>query len=300
MPFIGSTRGTFGAQGKLANNPPAIIGTLANPATSGIALKNGGYPSGVYYIRTSGMTTAVQAYVDNDFSGGGWILCTYGYAADTASSSSNRVMPNMNHDGSSFPYDSSNRASSRGILAAPGAQKSTLLIAKASTECLMAAGGNPSSGGINNYTYAWKYTIPSPSSLTFANHSNYYNGSMSISTVTVYGLKGETGTYTGKQLLTQSLGSSWGDSYPTGYGPVTVSNGTVKGDPSAGGGGWESGPHFPSIHSGSRASSRGNPISSSPDLGFNGYFEGESYYTYRGWYTATGNGFTGQMSIWFR
>jgi hypothetical protein len=299
MPLISSTRGNFGAQGKglRASGP---IGTLANPATSGIALKNAGYASGVYYIRTTGMTTAVQAYVDNDFSGGGWILCTYGFVADTGAGSSNRVMPNMNHDGSSFPYNSSSRASSRGILAAPGGQKSTLLIAKASTECLMAAGGNPSSGGINNYTYAWKFTIPSPSSLTFANHSNYYNGSMGISTVTVYGLKGETGTYTGKQLLTESLGSSWGDSYPTGYGPVTIANGTVKGDPNAGGGGWNSGPHFPSIHSGSRASSRQAPISSSPDLGFNGFFEGESYYTYRGWYTANGTDYTGQMSIWFR
>ena len=117
---------------------------------------------------------------------------------------------------------------------------------------------------------------------------------MGISTVTVYGLKGETGTYTGKQLLTESLGTSWGDSYPTGYGPVTIASDTVRS------GTWNSGPHFPSIHSGSRNNARGNPISSSPDLGFNGFFEGESHYTYRGWYTATGNGYTGQMSIWFR
>ncbi len=117
---------------------------------------------------------------------------------------------------------------------------------------------------------------------------------MGISTVTVYGLKGETGTYTGKQLLTESLGTSWGDSYPSGYGPVTIASDTVRS------GTWNSGPHFPSIHSGSRNSSRGTPISSSPDLGFNGFFEGESHYTYRGWYTATGTGYTGQMSIWFR
>lgn len=288
------TRKVYGAGSRFDKSLLGPIGTLANPAISGVQLKNAGYASGVYYIKNAQMSTAVQVYVDNTNHGGGWMLCAYGYAASSdATNSNNLTIPNLNHDGSQFSYTPNSRATARGLIASPSGQKSTLLLAKASTEILMAAGGNPSSGGINGYTYAWKFTIPSPSSLTFENHSATYNSAQPIDTVTVTALQGDSGTAT-RQTQRYSLGHSWSDTYPTGYGAVTASSGTINS------GNYNVGPHFPSIHSGSRNSSRSREITSSPDLGFNGYYAGETGYTYRGYYTLNSFDNYGQMSIWFR
>jgi hypothetical protein len=111
---------------------------------------------------------------------------------------------------------------------------------------------------------------------------------------TVTGLKGDTGTWT-RYTIKEAVGASWGDSYPTGYGVVettTPKNGT-----------WDYGPFFPSIHSGSRNVAPSNPtvVSSSPDIGVNGYTAGAQSYTYRGWYGAgIAHGQTGQTSIWVK
>lgn len=70
------------------------LGTLSQPAISGVALKNLNYPSGNYYIKPTGYTgAAIQCYVDNDNQGGGWVLIGKGrqdnqslwFGADTSS-----------------------------------------------------------------------------------------------------------------------------------------------------------------------------------------------------------------------
>ena len=51
----------------------ASIGTVANPASSGVQLANQGYPDGYYYIAVSGYSSQ-RMYVDNTRNGGGWLL----------------------------------------------------------------------------------------------------------------------------------------------------------------------------------------------------------------------------------
>lgn len=54
---------------------PAPVGTATNPATSGVILKNLGFPSGNYYIKPTNYSgAAVNCYVDNTNQGGGWVL----------------------------------------------------------------------------------------------------------------------------------------------------------------------------------------------------------------------------------
>ena len=60
--------------GNMASAGAEEIGTLALPAVSGLQLYNAGYPSGVYYIKPAGESTAIQCYVDNATDGGGWVL----------------------------------------------------------------------------------------------------------------------------------------------------------------------------------------------------------------------------------
>ena len=61
MPFYNSVRGVLGPQG--LKSSLTAIGTLSNPATSGIQLYDAGYrTSGLYYITTS--TGTKQVYVD--------------------------------------------------------------------------------------------------------------------------------------------------------------------------------------------------------------------------------------------
>lgn len=265
-------------------------------APSALYLKNtvGLTTSGVYWIKNSLMTQPVQVYCDLSYDGGGYMLLAYGYVASTNDSSSNKAIPNLNHDGTAWSYTPGSRASSNGLVLSPSSQKSALLLAKASTTMIMAAGSNPSSGGIDGYSYVYRFPIPDPAALTFNNHSYYYNSSMTNVAVTVTGLKGDTGTWS-RYTIKEAIGASWGDSYPTGYGCIessTPKNGT-----------WDYGPFFPSIHSGSRNIAPSNPtvVSSSPDIGVNGYTAGAQSYTYRGWYGAgIGVNQTGQTSIWVK
>lgn len=62
MPFVNSTRATFGPQGRL-DYRASSLGTISNPAESGVALWDAGLRvSGLYYITTS--QGAKQVYVD--------------------------------------------------------------------------------------------------------------------------------------------------------------------------------------------------------------------------------------------
>jgi hypothetical protein len=67
----------------ITNNWGPAIGTLVNPATSGMQLKNLGYPSGVYHINWDG-TNVYQVRVENNLEGGGWMqILNYVRSADT-------------------------------------------------------------------------------------------------------------------------------------------------------------------------------------------------------------------------
>lgn len=270
--------------------------SYAAAAPSATFIKNLGISaSGVYWIKTPNMATPVQVYCDLSYDSGGYMLLAYGYVSSTGDDSANKAIPNLNHDGTAWAYAPTNRASTNGLVLSPSSQKSALLIAKSSTYMIMAAGSNPTTGGIDSYTYVYKFGIPSPSSLTFNNHSYYYNGSMTNSSgLTVTGLKGDTGTWT-RYTIVEAIGASWGDSYPSGYGCIESS--TPKNA------NWNYGPFFPSIHSGSRNIAPSNPtvVTSSPDIGVNGYTAGAQSYTYRGWYGAgIGHSQTGQTSIWVK
>lgn len=266
----------------------------AAPSAAYIKSITGTTVSGYYWIKNSAMSYPVQVYCDMSYDSGGYMLLAYGYVASTSDSASNYAIPNLNHDGSAWAYSAESRASTNGLVASPNSQKSALLLAKNSTNVIMAAGNNPSSGGIDNYAYVYKIQIPNPTALTFNNHSYYYNSSMTNSgAITVTGLKGETGTWT-RYTIVEALGASWGDSYPSGYGFIESTSPKNAS--------WNNGPFFPSIHSGSRSPAANNAVvvSSSPDIGVNGYGAGARSYTYRGWYTAGGTGYTGQTSIWVK
>jgi hypothetical protein len=59
-------------------------GTLTNPGTSGIDIKNSGVTtSGWYYVKTSTMPTPKQVYINMVDDGGGWMLISYNPNAAT-------------------------------------------------------------------------------------------------------------------------------------------------------------------------------------------------------------------------
>lgn len=274
--------------------------TEARAAPSAAYLKNtmGITTNGLYWIKNSRMTYAAQVYCDFTYDSGGWMLLSYGFLATTGDSSSNYAMPNLNHDrptGTTYSYNPTNRASTYGLVSNSYSVQTALLLAQGSSQMMFAAGGNPSSGGIDGYTNVYRIEIPNPNALTFANHSYTYGGaSMNVSAVTVTGLKGDIGTWT-RWTFTEAIGATWSDTYPTGYG--LVSNSTVRG--------WngDGGPFFPSVHSGSRTTAAPtNPAlqTASPDIGVNGFQQGARSYSYRGWYGSTSVNNTGQMSIWVR
>jgi hypothetical protein len=283
---------TAATAGRTARSIKALTGTTTN---------------GMYWIKTEEMSIPTLVYCDMGYDGGGYMLVTYGFVNTTGEDSANRPIPNLNHDGMQFEYNPFSRASNNGLVTPHGGQQTAVKLGRASTTSIWAAGGNPTSGGINSYTYVYRIDIPSPKELTFRNHSYYYNTATDATTekgasVNVVGLKGDTSTVQ-KYLKLATLSNSWGDSYPSGYGAGTSSN-------PAGNTTFDGGPFFPSVHSGSgHPSYAPSPQIITPDLGTQGWTAGGGAgranigYTYRGWYrgdSAGTTGNTGQMSIWFK
>lgn len=52
----------------------AALGSQANPATSCVALRTAGKPTGLYYLKDPATNAAFEGYCDQDRSGGGWAL----------------------------------------------------------------------------------------------------------------------------------------------------------------------------------------------------------------------------------
>ncbi len=219
------------------------------------------------------------------------MLASYGYV-DTAgtnvlSNNNNKAIPNMNNP-FGYAWLPTQRSSSNGLINLPhGAVK----MANNARYMIMAAGNNPATGGINEYTYVYRiYLKNNPYNITFANHNRYNGGQpgrMHVVGFVVEALKGESGKFK-RYALGEALGVTWTDSYPTGYG---------FNDKNAPNAGFTNGPFFPSVHSGSGSSpcSGCTPTNYKPDV-----MGGNPHYTHNGWYLANGNGKTGQTSIWFK
>jgi hypothetical protein len=268
--------------------------TAERAAPSAVFLRNtvGITTNGVYWIRNSLMTSATQVYCDFSWDGGGWMLVAYGFVGSTSDAGSNFNMPNLNHNGTAYPYTPTNRASNHGIVASPSGQQSALLLHRGATQITYAAGNNPVTGGIDSYSNIYRIDIPSPSALTFDNHSFGYGGAtMTVSAVNVTGLRGEVGTFS-RWTFREALGATWSDTFPTGYG--LGSNSNIRG--------WngDGGPFFPSVHSSSRPGFAGNGWVAGPDVGTGGFVSGSRTYVFRGWYGVTSVNNTGQTSIWVR
>lgn len=257
----------------------------AAPSASYIKALTGTTTSGVYWIKNNAMPIAVEVFCDMSYDGGGYMLLAYGFVGNTQSNSSNFGIPNLNHNSTQFSYTPTSRASTHGLVQSPNGQQSALLIARASTILLMAAGNNPSTGGIDGYSNVYRFPIPDPSALTFENHAVQHSSNQNVATVTVTALKGDSGTYT-RYTTNRSLGATWNDGAPTGYGAIENTNPRSNT--------WSGGPFFPSIHR-----SNGG-YTSQPDVGVNGFISGQRDYVFQGWYSANTNGFTGQTSMWVK
>lgn len=286
------------------------VGDGLTPATAGSSARaikalTGTTTTGFYWIQNLEMKIPTQVYCDMSYDGGGWMLIAYGFVNTAGVDTANRLIPNLNHDGTQYPYSPTNRSSSHGLVTPHGAQQTAVKLSRNANNIMYAAGGNPSTGGIDSYTYVYRSTMPDPKRITYRNHSYYFSGvvdtpAQTINGCEVIGLKGDLGTFQ-RYTITECLGASWGDSFPTGYGMIENSN--------PNGGSWDRGPFFPSVHSGSgHASYAPNPALFTPDLGTKGWQagtasgQGSTSYTYRGWYGANTVTFgqTGQMSIWLK
>ncbi|KAJ7333655.1 hypothetical protein OS493_017199 [Desmophyllum pertusum] len=265
------------------------LGTKENPAPNAQAILDAGdsLGSGMYWIQPPGETAPAQTYCDMSFDGGAWMLASYGYVHTTGLNANNKGIPNMNNL-LGYAWLPTQRSSSNGLINLPnGAVK----MANNARYMIMAAGKNPATGGINEYTYVYRIDLKNnPYNITFSNHNRYNGGQpgrMHVTDFVVEALKGESGTYV-RYALGEALGVTWGDSYPTGYGFNDKATEYAV---------FSKGPFFPSVHSGSGRSpcSGCTPSNYEPDV-----VGGSPHYTHRGWYTANGVDKTGQTSIWFK
>ena len=192
-----------------------------------------------------------------------------------------------------YNWNPNNRNSSQGVISL---QHGAVNLARGAKYMIMAAGGNPVSGGIDAYSYVCLIDISkNPYKITFANHNRHHGGTgtatipkMHLVEFTVKALKGESGTEE-RYALAEDLGISWSDTFPTGYGfsPVNAHYGT-----------WKSGPFLPSVHTGDGRNYEPCKTmfkSYAPDV-----TKACPTYVYSGWHTLYTTRMSGQTSIWFK
>lgn len=270
------------------------LGTRHNPATSANEILRAGdsLDSGMYWIQPRDEPEPALTYCDMKFENGGWMLASYGYVEIDGDDPRNKLMVNMNFP-RGYLWLPQQRKSSHGLISLNHGAAS---LARSATYMIMAAGNNPNTGGINEYSHVYRINISNITrNITFDNHNSYYGASgsrnvprMHLQAFTIFGLKGDLKNYT-RFSLVESLGVTSRDSFPTGYGFYDKKEHSAF---------FINGPFFPSVHSGAgRVDSfrYGKCGSFIPDV------EKACYrFNYKGWYTATNMNNYGQMSIWFK
>ena len=243
---------------------------------------------GVYTIDPDGPNTGddpFETWCDMSTDGGGWSLVGYSYAGSTTISTSNHNFRSLMCGGGSFLPESRGQSSA--------AIDATTLVTQ-STEIAFSMeqnGAAVNTGSMSDYAAAWKFTIPDPSKVHFRNQSyygSYWNTSDSgvgpCVPVTVQGIVGDTGVYS-RYTLQNVLGTSWTDTYPTGYG-VADNSSCVN---------HNGGPFITSIHTGHGWHTLYGSGVTECDV-----VNGSTSYTHRGNYTPSATGQTGSAAIWLR
>ncbi len=212
---------TLAPRSKLTDVPGIAVpsGTGASEETAAFSCKilhdSGVTVSGLYWINPTG-DTPVRTWCDMTTDGGGWTLVSHAFTGSVSTGGTNNSHRSLRCGGGNF--QPRNRGAGSGAIEA-------VALAQASTE--MAIGMEIDdetrlTGDLTAYDRAYKFNIPTPSAVTFANHSYYAPNWATVAgpcvAVTLTRIDGG-GTYSATQYtLRNSLGTSWGDTFPTGYG----------------------------------------------------------------------------------
>jgi hypothetical protein len=149
-------------------------------------------------------------------------------------------------------------------------------------------------GGVDAYQYVYEIDISSHASgITYKNHARtMYGCSMDRVSYKVRNRKGHSNKdWFDRYSLKQSLGLTWTDTYPTGYG--------FSAQFACGSRNWGDGPFFPSIHSGSN---RGCSCCQASKVYEGNEKISDPQYAHQGWYGMHNGEYNrrGAMSIWFK
>lgn len=287
---VGST--TLSPRSKLTDVPGAIAAqppgtTRASAAFSCKVLRDAGVTdSGLYWVNPTG-DTPVRTWCDMNTDGGGWTLVSHAYTGSASTSGgANNSHRSLRCGGGNFQPQY--RGAGSGAIDA-------VQLARNSTEIAFGIeidGETILTGDLTAYDRAYAFSIPNPSSVTFANHSYYAPNWSTVAgpcvPVTLTRIDGG-GSYSSTQYtLRNSLGTTWTDTFPTGYGVSDNAN-CYNHDGDA---------FVHSIHSGAYRGYATNEC----DVG-----GGRGEYSYRGNYvddagggTTAGTGKTGSSTIWLR
>ena len=217
---VGST--TLSPRSKLTDVPGAVAAPPSGQSSDSAAFSckvlhdAGVTDSGLYWVNPTG-DTPVRTWCDMTTDGGGWTLVSHAYTGSTGTGGgANNNHRSLRCGGGNFQPQY--RGAGAGAIDA-------VQLARNSTEIAFGIEVDDETiltGDLTAYDRAYKFNIPSPSSVTFANHAyyapNWATAAGPCVPVTLTRIDGG-GTYSRTQYtLRNSLGVTWTDTFPTGYG----------------------------------------------------------------------------------